>query len=174
MAADAPEKDGVPPRTLILEIFAGRDYVLQTRVAYEMWRLARQAVVPEEDAYPVSPLNRRFLMEITAVMADHNLVVSPALFISLVDIIRANPGIEEPMLWHRWLKTLGEGADPTAAQAIFDQALSFLELEMMLSRSQQGGWYFTGRNPIRKREEIIAERRGAGYLALNRSWSSWF
>jgi hypothetical protein len=175
MASDAPSRPGVPPRPLVLEIFEARDYVLQTRVAYEMWRHGQTALQATDPAgrFAITPLSRRFLFEITAVMSEHNVFDDPGHYVQVADLARANPGITEGGL--RALFEEEAGLEPGLnAAAVVGRALSYMDLEHLLSQSAAGGWYFTGRNPIRKREELIEDRKTFGYGSINRSWSQWF
>lgn len=175
MASHAPSRFGVPPRPLVLEVFEARDYVLQTRVAYEMWRYGLSSLQADDPTgrYAITPLSRRFLFEITALMSSHNVFDDPAHYVQVADLIRANPGVSERSL----LSLFEDAAEPGSGLNLADvvgRALTYMDLEHLLSESPSGGWYFTGRNPIRKREELIEDRKIFGYGSINRGWSQWF
>jgi len=127
-----------------------------------------------EGPFRITPLNRRFLFEITAVMADHNVFDDPGHYVAIADLVRANPGIGEADLSALFAVDADVHASGEAVAGIVGRALAYMDLEHLLSQSQSGGWYFTGRNPIRKREELVEDRKSFGYGSINRGWSQWF
>lgn len=165
------EAEDIPPREIILELFHAREFVFQLRVQYELLRKGIKLSL----GFMTSPLPQLLKFQLLGSLRRVNLLVDPDLVFAIVSTIWENPGIDDAEL----IQTYQARCERAGLRPDFDlppRVLAFLELDYIISRADVGsaGWYLTGRNPMRMRQDAQEETGRMNTGADQRSWSAQF
>lgn len=165
------EAEDIPPREIILELFHAREFVFQLRVQYELLRKGIKLTL----GFMTSPLPQLLKFQLLGSLRRVNLLVDPDLVFAIVSTIWENPGIDDAEL----IQTYQARCERAGLRPDFDlppRVLAFLELDYIISRAEVGstGWYLTGRNPMRMRQDAQEETGRMNTGADQRSWSAQF
>lgn len=169
-ALEQVENDDLPTRDDIFELFEARDYVFQTRFVYEMWRRDLALEMP----FMMAPLARHLLSQANGALSETEETLDIRHALVLMNLIWAHPGIRADILSRSYFMYI-EARNEKSSDAQYELMLALLESHYLISRGvKKLGYYLTGRNPVRLREETMAEKSLTNFLAEYRGWSSLY